>query len=100
MKFAVVMTLLLVAFSAVALAEKSVEKAALDLIIARDDDCGWIFDSCEKHSDCCESFQLGLQQGALQKRSSGEKASVETKKDENARLLDAMILSSICKTNL
>uniref|UniRef100_A0A4Q8K249 U24-Sparatoxin-Hju1s_1 n=1 Tax=Heteropoda jugulans TaxID=1358901 RepID=A0A4Q8K249_9ARAC len=47
MKFAVVMTLLLVAFSAVALAEKSVEKAALDLIIARDDDCGWIFDSCE-----------------------------------------------------
>uniref|UniRef100_A0A4Q8K3W6 U24-Sparatoxin-Hju1m_1 n=1 Tax=Heteropoda jugulans TaxID=1358901 RepID=A0A4Q8K3W6_9ARAC len=47
MKFAIVMTLLLVAFSAVALAEKSVEKAALDLIIARDDDCGWIFDSCE-----------------------------------------------------
>uniref|UniRef100_A0A4V2H8W2 U24-Sparatoxin-Hju1w_1 n=1 Tax=Heteropoda jugulans TaxID=1358901 RepID=A0A4V2H8W2_9ARAC len=48
MKFAVVMTLLLVAFSAFALAEKSVEKAALDLIIARDDDCGWIFDSCRK----------------------------------------------------
>uniref|UniRef100_A0A4Q8K727 U24-Sparatoxin-Hju1bi_1 n=1 Tax=Heteropoda jugulans TaxID=1358901 RepID=A0A4Q8K727_9ARAC len=47
MKFAVVMTLLLVAFSAVALAEKSVERAALDLVIARGD-CGWIFDSCEK----------------------------------------------------
>uniref|UniRef100_A0A4Q8KCY0 U24-Sparatoxin-Hju1bj_1 n=1 Tax=Heteropoda jugulans TaxID=1358901 RepID=A0A4Q8KCY0_9ARAC len=54
MKIAVVMTLLLVAFSAVALAEKSVERAALDLVIARGD-CGWIFDSCEKHADCCEA---------------------------------------------
>uniref|UniRef100_A0A4Q8K2I9 U24-Sparatoxin-Hju1y_1 n=1 Tax=Heteropoda jugulans TaxID=1358901 RepID=A0A4Q8K2I9_9ARAC len=66
MKFAVVMTLLLVAFSAVALAEKSVERAALDLVIARGD-CGWIFDSCEKHSDCCQADELGLQQRALQK---------------------------------
>uniref|UniRef100_A0A4Q8K8S8 U24-Sparatoxin-Hju1bv_1 n=1 Tax=Heteropoda jugulans TaxID=1358901 RepID=A0A4Q8K8S8_9ARAC len=51
MKFAVVMTLLLVAFSAFALAEKSVEKAALDLIIARDDDCGveYLY-SCENNS--------------------------------------------------
>uniref|UniRef100_A0A4Q8KDM5 U24-Sparatoxin-Hju1bn_1 n=1 Tax=Heteropoda jugulans TaxID=1358901 RepID=A0A4Q8KDM5_9ARAC len=72
MKFAIVMTLLLVAFSAVALAEKSVEKAALDLIIARDDDCGWIFDSCEKHSDCCEASNWVCSKG-LCKRSSGER---------------------------
>uniref|UniRef100_A0A4V2H9H5 U24-Sparatoxin-Hju1s_2 n=1 Tax=Heteropoda jugulans TaxID=1358901 RepID=A0A4V2H9H5_9ARAC len=47
MKFAVVMTLLLVAFRSLSLAESTVERTALDLIIARDDDCGWIFDSCE-----------------------------------------------------
>uniref|UniRef100_A0A4V2H952 U24-Sparatoxin-Hju1au_1 n=1 Tax=Heteropoda jugulans TaxID=1358901 RepID=A0A4V2H952_9ARAC len=47
MKIAVVMTLLLVAFSAVALAEESVERAALDLVIARGD-CGWLFNSCVK----------------------------------------------------
>uniref|UniRef100_A0A4V2H974 U24-Sparatoxin-Hju1bd_1 n=1 Tax=Heteropoda jugulans TaxID=1358901 RepID=A0A4V2H974_9ARAC len=56
MKIAIVMTLLLVAFSAVALAEKSIERAALDFIIARDDDCGWIFNSCDKNSDCCEGW--------------------------------------------
>uniref|UniRef100_A0A4V2H9K2 U24-Sparatoxin-Hju1h_1 n=1 Tax=Heteropoda jugulans TaxID=1358901 RepID=A0A4V2H9K2_9ARAC len=55
MKIAVVMTLLLVAFSAVALAEKSVERAALDLVIARGD-CGWLFNSCVKHSECCEGW--------------------------------------------
>uniref|UniRef100_A0A4Q8K4N7 U24-Sparatoxin-Hju1ab_1 n=1 Tax=Heteropoda jugulans TaxID=1358901 RepID=A0A4Q8K4N7_9ARAC len=49
MKIATVMTLLLVAFSAVALAEKSIERAALDFIIARDDDCGWILNSCDKN---------------------------------------------------
>uniref|UniRef100_A0A4V2H9B8 U24-Sparatoxin-Hju1bo_1 n=1 Tax=Heteropoda jugulans TaxID=1358901 RepID=A0A4V2H9B8_9ARAC len=70
MKFAVVMTLLLVAFSAVALAEKSVERAALDLVIARGD-CGWIFDSCEKHSDCCQADNWVCSKG-LCKKSSGE----------------------------
>uniref|UniRef100_A0A4Q8KBQ1 U24-Sparatoxin-Hju1am_1 n=1 Tax=Heteropoda jugulans TaxID=1358901 RepID=A0A4Q8KBQ1_9ARAC len=55
MKIAVVMTLLLVAFSAVALAEESVERAALDLVIARGD-CGWLFNSCVKHSECCEGW--------------------------------------------
>uniref|UniRef100_A0A4Q8KBS9 U24-Sparatoxin-Hju1ak_1 n=1 Tax=Heteropoda jugulans TaxID=1358901 RepID=A0A4Q8KBS9_9ARAC len=57
MKIAVVMTLLLVAFSAVALAEESVERAALDLVIARGD-CGWLFNSCVKHSECCEGWVL------------------------------------------
>uniref|UniRef100_A0A4V2H9K4 U24-Sparatoxin-Hju1j_1 n=1 Tax=Heteropoda jugulans TaxID=1358901 RepID=A0A4V2H9K4_9ARAC len=71
MKFAVVMTLLLVAFSAVALAEKSVERAALDLVIARGD-CGWIFDSCEKHSDCCTKLTTGFAAKGFAKRSSGE----------------------------
>uniref|UniRef100_A0A4Q8K4B5 U24-Sparatoxin-Hju1t_1 n=1 Tax=Heteropoda jugulans TaxID=1358901 RepID=A0A4Q8K4B5_9ARAC len=56
MKIAIVMTLLLVAFSAVALAEKSFERAALDFIIARDDDCEWIFHGCEKSDDCCEGW--------------------------------------------
>uniref|UniRef100_A0A4Q8K5H4 U24-Sparatoxin-Hju1ap_1 n=1 Tax=Heteropoda jugulans TaxID=1358901 RepID=A0A4Q8K5H4_9ARAC len=71
MKIAVVMTLLLVAFSAVALAEKSVERAALDLVIARGD-CGWIFDSCEKHADCCEADNWVCSKG-LCKRSSGKR---------------------------
>uniref|UniRef100_A0A4Q8K9B2 U24-Sparatoxin-Hju1bz_1 n=1 Tax=Heteropoda jugulans TaxID=1358901 RepID=A0A4Q8K9B2_9ARAC len=48
MKIAIVMTVLLVAFSAVALAEKSIERAALDLVIARGD-CGWLLHSCVKH---------------------------------------------------
>uniref|UniRef100_A0A4Q8KAT2 U24-Sparatoxin-Hju1k_1 n=1 Tax=Heteropoda jugulans TaxID=1358901 RepID=A0A4Q8KAT2_9ARAC len=67
MKFAVVMTLLLVAFSAVALAEKSVERAALDLVIARGD-CGWIFDSCEKHSDCCQADNWVCKQKGFSKK--------------------------------
>uniref|UniRef100_A0A4Q8K6Y6 U24-Sparatoxin-Hju1be_1 n=1 Tax=Heteropoda jugulans TaxID=1358901 RepID=A0A4Q8K6Y6_9ARAC len=66
MKITVVMMLLFVAFSAVALAEKSVERAALDLVIARGD-CGWIFDSCEKHSDCCQADNWVCSKRALQK---------------------------------
>nr|AHF45739.1 secretory peptide [Heteropoda venatoria] len=56
MKFAIVMTFLLVALSAVALADKSIERAALDLITAREDDCGWIFDSCKSNADCCPNW--------------------------------------------
>uniref|UniRef100_A0A4Q8KAM8 U24-Sparatoxin-Hju1q_1 n=1 Tax=Heteropoda jugulans TaxID=1358901 RepID=A0A4Q8KAM8_9ARAC len=56
MKIAIVMTLLLVAFSAVALAKRSIHSEALNSIIARDDDCGWIFDGCEKSDECCEGW--------------------------------------------
>uniref|UniRef100_A0A4Q8KC47 U24-Sparatoxin-Hju1ar_1 n=1 Tax=Heteropoda jugulans TaxID=1358901 RepID=A0A4Q8KC47_9ARAC len=55
MKIAIVMTLLLVAFSAVALAEKPIEGAALDFIVPRGD-CGWIFSGCTAHSQCCEGW--------------------------------------------
>nr|A0A088BP94.1 RecName: Full=Mu-sparatoxin-Hv2; Short=Mu-SPRTX-Hv2; AltName: Full=U15-sparatoxin-Hv1a; Flags: Precursor [Heteropoda venatoria]AHF45777.1 secretory peptide [Heteropoda venatoria] len=56
MKFAIVITLLLVAFSAVALADKSIERAVMDLITARDDDCGKLFADCTSDSDCCENW--------------------------------------------
>nr|AHF45746.1 secretory peptide [Heteropoda venatoria] len=55
MKFAIVMTLLLVAFSAVALADKSIERAALDLITGRAD-CGWLMDDCKSDADCCPNW--------------------------------------------
>uniref|UniRef100_A0A4Q8K984 U24-Sparatoxin-Hju1at_1 n=1 Tax=Heteropoda jugulans TaxID=1358901 RepID=A0A4Q8K984_9ARAC len=71
MKIAVVMTLLLVAFSAVALAEKSVERAALDLVIARGD-CGWIFDSCE-NTQTAVKLTTGFAAKGFAKRSSGKR---------------------------
>uniref|UniRef100_A0A4Q8KCN1 U24-Sparatoxin-Hju1aw_1 n=1 Tax=Heteropoda jugulans TaxID=1358901 RepID=A0A4Q8KCN1_9ARAC len=71
MKIAVVMTLLLVAFSAVALAEKSVERAALDLVIARGD-CGWIFDSCE-NTQTAVKLTTGFAAKGFAKRSCGKR---------------------------
>nr|AHF45740.1 secretory peptide [Heteropoda venatoria] len=56
MKVIFAFMLLFVAFSAVALADKSIERAALDLITAREDDCGWIFDSCKSNADCCPNW--------------------------------------------
>uniref|UniRef100_A0A4Q8K9C2 U28-Sparatoxin-Hju1m_1 n=1 Tax=Heteropoda jugulans TaxID=1358901 RepID=A0A4Q8K9C2_9ARAC len=54
MKITIVVMLLFVAFSAVTLAEKSIEDAALDLVEARaDENCGMIFQSCDVIK-CCE----------------------------------------------
>uniref|UniRef100_A0A4Q8K507 Kappa-Sparatoxin-Hju1c_2 n=1 Tax=Heteropoda jugulans TaxID=1358901 RepID=A0A4Q8K507_9ARAC len=59
MKNTVVIMLLIVAFSAVALAEKEIENAAMDLVVARDD-CGTLFSPCSSHADCCEGYSCKL----------------------------------------
>nr|UNJ19553.1 Tx-816 [Heteropoda pingtungensis] len=59
MKFTLVLALLVVVFSAVALAEDSIESVAMDLVFARGeerDECGKWFYSCESSDVCCEGW--------------------------------------------
>nr|AHF45732.1 secretory peptide [Heteropoda venatoria] len=58
MKVIFAFMLLFVAFSAVALAENSFERAVMDLVVARDEqrECGTLFSGCSTHADCCEGF--------------------------------------------
>nr|UNJ19551.1 Tx-46 [Heteropoda pingtungensis] len=59
MRIAIVMTLLLVAFSTVSLAIEPIERAALDLVMARGDDeasCGKFFYPCRTSEVCCENY--------------------------------------------
>uniref|UniRef100_A0A4Q8K7A4 Kappa-Sparatoxin-Hju1c_1 n=1 Tax=Heteropoda jugulans TaxID=1358901 RepID=A0A4Q8K7A4_9ARAC len=56
MKTIIALMLLIVAFSAVALA---FENAAMDLVVARDD-CGTLFSPCSSHADCCEGYSCKL----------------------------------------
>uniref|UniRef100_A0A4Q8KAK7 U26-Sparatoxin-Hju1a_1 n=1 Tax=Heteropoda jugulans TaxID=1358901 RepID=A0A4Q8KAK7_9ARAC len=60
MKFTVLITLLVVVFSAVVLAEDSIEQAAMDIVVARSDDCGGQWGMCEEHEDCCANFMCYL----------------------------------------
>nr|AHF45785.1 secretory peptide [Heteropoda venatoria] len=59
MKTLFVMLLLVVAFSAVVLAERSIQDMALDLAVARDD-CGTLFSGCDTSKDCCEGYVCHL----------------------------------------
>uniref|UniRef100_A0A4Q8K425 U24-Sparatoxin-Hju1n_1 n=1 Tax=Heteropoda jugulans TaxID=1358901 RepID=A0A4Q8K425_9ARAC len=62
MKIALVVTLLFVAFSAVTLAEKSIEDAALDLVEVRPRRvCGQWFDDCDDNKKCCEHYKCRVQ---------------------------------------
>nr|AHF45726.1 secretory peptide [Heteropoda venatoria] len=58
MKVIFAFMLLFVAFSAVALAENSFERAVMDLVVARDEqrECGGLFAGCSSNADCCEGF--------------------------------------------
>uniref|UniRef100_A0A4Q8K3Y8 Kappa-Sparatoxin-Hju1f_1 n=1 Tax=Heteropoda jugulans TaxID=1358901 RepID=A0A4Q8K3Y8_9ARAC len=56
MKTIIALMLLIVAFSAVALA---FENAAMDLVVARDD-CGTLFSGCSSHEDCCDGYTCRL----------------------------------------
>nr|UNJ19558.1 Tx-385 [Heteropoda pingtungensis] len=67
MKITIVMTLLLVSFSTASLAIAPIERAALELVMARGDDggddggddkpsCKWWYDSCETQDECCENW--------------------------------------------
>nr|UNJ19552.1 Tx-431 [Heteropoda pingtungensis] len=59
MKIAIVMTLLLVAFSTASLAIVPIERAARDLLMARGKDtenCKKLFGSCETSDVCCEGW--------------------------------------------
>nr|UNJ19561.1 Tx-1132 [Heteropoda pingtungensis] len=71
MKIAIVMTLFLLSFSTASLAIAPIERAALDLVMARGDDggdnvgddggddkpsCKWMFQSCETQDECCEDW--------------------------------------------
>uniref|UniRef100_A0A4Q8K8P3 U28-Sparatoxin-Hju1d_1 n=1 Tax=Heteropoda jugulans TaxID=1358901 RepID=A0A4Q8K8P3_9ARAC len=58
MKLTIVVMLLFVAFSAVTLAEKSIEDAALDLVEenARQG-CGKEFGTCVSNAMCCTGFK-------------------------------------------
>nr|UNJ19537.1 Tx-137 [Heteropoda pingtungensis] len=63
MKIIVAMMLVFVAFSAVALAETSIEDMALDLAAAREDakDCiGWMGWCSGKDTGCCEGYVCRL----------------------------------------
>nr|UNJ19566.1 Tx-641 [Heteropoda pingtungensis] len=71
MKIAIVMTLVLVAFSTASFAIEPIERAALDLVMARADSggdaggdagaddegsCKWMFQSCEPPAKCCDGW--------------------------------------------
>uniref|UniRef100_A0A4Q8K5R2 Kappa-Sparatoxin-Hju1b_3 n=1 Tax=Heteropoda jugulans TaxID=1358901 RepID=A0A4Q8K5R2_9ARAC len=56
MKTIIELMLLIVAFSAVALA---FENAAMDLVVARDG-CGKLFSGCNSNADCCEGYGCDL----------------------------------------
>nr|UNJ19539.1 Tx-586 [Heteropoda pingtungensis] len=63
MKIIVAMMLVFVVFSAVALAEKSVEDMALDIVAARGDDkecIGWMGWCSGKDAKCCEGYVCSL----------------------------------------
>nr|UNJ19530.1 Tx-460 [Heteropoda pingtungensis] len=60
MKIIAVLMMFFVAFSAVALAEKSFEDAALDLVVARDDCIGWMSWCSGKDQKCCEGHVCEL----------------------------------------
>nr|AHF45772.1 secretory peptide [Heteropoda venatoria] len=59
MKTTIIVTLLIVAFSAVVLAEESIEQAALDPATGRTLYCGQKYHECQTDWDCCQNLVCG-----------------------------------------
>nr|AHF45757.1 secretory peptide [Heteropoda venatoria] len=58
MKTTIIITLLIVAISAVVLAEESIEKAELDPVTGRFNlYCGQKYHSCKTDIDCCQNLE-------------------------------------------
>uniref|UniRef100_A0A4Q8KCV9 U20-Sparatoxin-Hju1a_5 n=1 Tax=Heteropoda jugulans TaxID=1358901 RepID=A0A4Q8KCV9_9ARAC len=56
MKTVIAFMLIIVAFSAVALA---FDHPVMDLVVARDE-CGTLFSGCDSNADCCENYVCRL----------------------------------------
>nr|AHF45750.1 secretory peptide [Heteropoda venatoria] len=56
MKTTIIITLLIVAISAVALAEESIEQAAVDPVTGRTLYCGQKYHECKRDMDCCQNL--------------------------------------------
>nr|AHF45755.1 secretory peptide [Heteropoda venatoria] len=56
MKTTIIITLLIVAFSAVVLAEESIEQAALDPVNGRYG-CGYAYYECKRDNQCCPTYE-------------------------------------------
>nr|AHF45776.1 secretory peptide [Heteropoda venatoria] len=57
MKTTIIITLLIVALSAVVLAEESIEQAALDPETGRYFTCGYSYNKCTSDVDCCQNYE-------------------------------------------
>nr|AHF45748.1 secretory peptide [Heteropoda venatoria] len=72
MKTTIIITLLIVAFSAVVLAEDSIEQAAMDPVTGRFG-CRYSYNECKSDMDCCQNYECYKESFCVSSRKEGRK---------------------------